>query len=220
MRLSLESGMTIMLEEQLSNMISDDMLLSENALVVTCVLVRPQPFGAKTNPCAARMKLSHGTKGAVMIERQIEIGDRFGKPIVPCLRSPSAKLRDDVHELVTSSFAPGMQPLIESAIDAAYKASNSGQTDDVSQLQKFIHEDAERITYADLSTCQLWTRALNQRAVAKWLPYDSLVCSAVLWRLLYKWEGSAASASEEAVAAGPVLEVLFLATNHGFRREG
>lgn len=216
MTLSLESGMTIMLEQQLSNMMPDDILLSEKALVVTCVLVKAQPFGAKTNPYMR----SYGTKGVMMMERRIMMADRAGKPIVSCLRSPSAELRDEVRELVTSSFAPGMQPLIDSAIDAAYKASSSGQTDDVPQLPKFIHEDAERSTYADLSTCQLWTRALTPMADRQWLHFDSHVCSAVLWRLLYQWEGSAASASEDAVAAGPVLEVLFLATHHGFRREG
>merc|ERR1712129_169482 len=83
-----------------------------------------------------------------------------------------------------------------------------------------IFEDAERGTYADLSTCQLWTRTLNDHGndFQRWL--DTRLVSAVLWRLLHNWEGSTASASQQAVPAGPVLEVLFLATSFGSRGEG
>merc|ERR1712178_348061 len=46
------------------------------------------------------------------------------------------------------------------------------------------------------------------------------VVSAVLWRLLYNWNGSPATTTEDAIPAGPVLEVLFLATLPGFRQQG
>merc|ERR1711970_1193476 len=99
-------------------MISSDML-SDNMLVVTCVLLTPQPFGAKHG--AQHRNFGFGSKGVRMLEHDILRAERLGQPIVSCVRTPANELRHDVQELITSSFAPGVAPLIHSAIEAAYQ---------------------------------------------------------------------------------------------------
>lgn len=47
-----------------------------------------------------------------------------------------------------------------------------------------------------------------------------VVASAVLWRLIFGWEGSTEKTPGEYVAPGPVLEVLFLATTPLLREGG
>merc|ERR1712146_519554 len=70
-------------------------------------------------------------------------------------------------------------------------------------------------TYADLSTCQLWTRRVARNSEMRYA-LKSFVVSAVLWRLLPKWEGCSA----EHVQPGHILEVLFLATHLDFQQDG
>merc|ERR1719162_2857920 len=138
MRLSLPSGAPIVPEEFLESMISSSDMCTENTLVLTCVLVAPQPFGAKHD---ARRSRSFGTKGAIMVEMQIQNAERKGKPIVSCWRTPIPELREEVLELIASSFSSGVSKLIESAIESAHKKVPSARgVDGTSHQTKFLFE--------------------------------------------------------------------------------
>lgn len=146
-------------------------------------------------------------------------------------REPSVAMREDVHGLITESFAEHLAPLISMAIDAAYAAENQSiRGADVSNA--YIYEDQARGTFADLATCRLWTSALSPEFLednkksnkgfehifgAEKTPD---VVSAVLWRLLPCWEGSQANDHTSFVPKGPVLEVLFLAACPQMRELG
>lgn len=213
-KLSLPTGRCIMNPEALSTMLSSDML-NESELAVSCVLVKSCHVGAQWNG----KRRSFGGKSGMMLARAIRLAEQRGKPIVSNLRSPNGALRNDVHELITESFAPGLRGLIELALQVAHQPPAGDGLDSTDSRQKLVFEDAERGAYADLSTCQLWTRAFHANKSI----HDPSVVSAVLWRLLFNWEGSPAvdgPVPDGPVRAGPVLEVLFLATNPEFRDEG
>lgn len=117
--------------------------------------------------------------------------------------------------MISSSFAPGLEALINAAIDAAYKDSEC--------MGDSMYVDQKRGASADLSACRLWTRNVSSRDRM----YDAALVGAVLWRLISGWQGSPASShggnylrSGTAVPAGSVLEVLFLATSVQARESG
>lgn len=230
MRLLLSNGVTVANNETILETLSPEML-SDTDISVACVLVMPQPFQKKTED-NQKLRRGFGSKGGRVIERRVAQAERKGRPLVSCVRTPRASLRDDIRDLIESSFAPGVAPLIDGALEAAYLAETTDET--AAKRRRHVFEDIERGTYADLSTCRLWTREFNELSKGSHMEqyldrsYNGVV-SAVLWRLLFNWEGSAAitsgegsaaTPSQESVLAGPVLEVLFLATSPCFREEG
>jgi GNAT superfamily N-acetyltransferase len=119
--------------------------------------------------------------------------------------------------LITKSFAPGLAPLIRMAVDAAASGNDASEA----AIQRYRVETGSSETinagaYAYLSSCRLWMSTLKADADTGLI--SPLVC-AVLWRLLLNF---ACSVGVEGVleVGGPVLEVLFLATDPEYRQTG
>merc|ERR1719464_793345 len=101
-------------------------------------------------------------------------------------------------------------------ISAACK--NAGNTEAPSD-GPCIFQDLQRGSYADLSSCQVWTRVVHPQIRADCdetydiqFVHGPVVC-AVLWRLL---DAPLVPPGDKCIPSGPVLEVLFLATSLQF----
>jgi len=178
-----------------------------------------KPVGTKDAGALLYRRGGFGRKGGMMLARCLRQAQwdtpeqgKDGKGVFECHRVPLPEFREETLSLITSSFAEGLEPMISMAIDAAYISSSSEST----SRAPMIYEDVQMPgVYADLSSCQLWTRAVHRRFQDEFQSSCSnrLVC-AVLWRLL---EAPTTIQDAEQIPLGPVLEVLFLATNPDLR---
>merc|ERR1719265_2741 len=176
------------------HVIGDYTLLSESFgqnessgsdLRVSCILSALQPMGPKNKKehlgifgRKAGMILL-GRKAGMILERRLEGRDRIGRPAVSNLRTPDPSLRASVHELITASFSQNLAPLIDMGLDAAHQACPEGSDD------RYVYQDEGRGACADLSSCQLWTRILNEGEEAVYAGYGERLAGAVLglyWR--------------------------------------
>lgn len=190
-----------------------------NVLNVTCVLMPAKPFQQKTElmtiPCF------HRRKGMPMIHRKLEAMERDGTPVAQLCKAPREETIFKKHEvcgLIEAAFHPGLSSLICAATDACYE---HGVGEGTSFPKKCVFEDRTAGTYADLSMCKLWARHLINPSLSHHIMVhmDSAVTVAVIWRLLPDWPGVPQGAGR-AIAAGPILEVLFLATAPGLQEGG
>jgi len=186
--------------------------MNDACITVTCVLAPARPWGKKMG--RERGHDYFGSKTGMTLEPMLSkaynsSATRISQ--VACIsKAPDAEWTEKAKDLIKESFAPGLAPLIAMAVDAAYqKQESSGETD--TTKGPILYED-ESGAYADLSSCELWTRTVQIKHLAHAMK-SPLVC-ALLWRLLPAWEGNADYES------GPVLEVLFLATGPDFRELG
>merc|ERR1719225_2128114 len=97
--------------------------------------------------------------------------------------------------------------MIELAIKASFREDAAGmsgleqplQAPKVKNSDEFHYQDAVSGALADLSTCCCWCNAPTKAALAEHMPrswfsgeqLDEQVSSAVVWRLLSSWTGSA-----------------------------
>jgi len=123
------------------------------------------------------------------------------------------KMRRTVQQLITSSFAPHLDSFIEAAVNVA----SAEDRRDVETV--FMHPQFK--TEVDLSSCQVWSRRAGEKFRNRigWMD-DTNLLSTVIWRVIDGWQGMEGTKDFEAVPAGPILEVLFLATPPYIRRSG
>jgi hypothetical protein len=174
----------------------------EQEISVACVLTQPRPIGPKNVEYQGYVRSS---KGGMVLVHRLRSDDRLGRPSVTRSRNPDPSLRSDIQDLIAKSFAPGLAPLIEMGLNAAFHDAASNASQD------YIYEDANAI--ADLSSCRVWAYSVQKKTGDVYLD-DALnqmgpVLCTVLWRLLPSWQDK-----------GPVLEILFLATCQELREMG
>jgi len=186
----------------------------DSSLTVTCVLAPVEPFGLKagTDP-------HFGTKSGTALRRRIRQEEVLAPHSVSNNRTPDPKMYEAVFELLTSSFAGHLKPLIKCALDAAYNYKCD------TTARNYMYEDAVHGASADLASCRLLTRVFHGDPSAArgdgWnAPLGETLVGAVLWRLLFGWQHAAASATGDQGDAGPILEVLFLGIAVGLREGG
>lgn len=206
-------------------LLSQDPSCEEQGLVtVGCVLTQMQPVGKKEGEEGAANWF--GSKAGMLLTERVRYQDRHGRnpdrspiesPVVIRSRNPDQSLQKHIKNLITTSFAPGLSPLIDMGVNAAFH--NAAPSHSASPTQAFLYEDAVHNAFADLSLCQVWAYSMQpsglKAAAAEYsfladdiLNMNPILCS-VLWRLLPSWQNK-----------GPVLEVLFLATSKDVREQG
>eukprot|EP00746_Dinoflagellata_sp_MGD_P016787 gnl/MRDRNA2_/MRDRNA2_138131_c0_seq1.p1 gnl/MRDRNA2_/MRDRNA2_138131_c0~~gnl/MRDRNA2_/MRDRNA2_138131_c0_seq1.p1 ORF type:complete len:489 (-),score=86.54 gnl/MRDRNA2_/MRDRNA2_138131_c0_seq1:24-1490(-) len=177
-------------------------------LTVTCVLTPLKPLGPKRE-----RDVYFGSKAGMLLKRRLNKADTQGQAVN--LRNPDPCMRAEVLRLIKSSFASEQERLIEMALAAAYHDS---------PCMVYESEQSGDTVSVDLSNCCLWTRTVtlqdHPRQLQAFSGQEKCLVGAVLWRLLSGWMGSASNTPGGAVPAGPVLEVLFLATSVGLREGG
>jgi len=202
----------------------------DDYLPVCCVLSTVQPLGPKEQGKRVR---PFGSKAGMILGARISMSVAAARDNssggVSIFKVPDPSLREYAQRLVTESFAPHLAPLIDTGFNAACCAEATEATAEEVAVASdaFTYIDHEHSVNVDLSTCRLWTGMLEEATLAAdswvanmWKEDTSIygfgnVVSAVLWRLISGWEGAAG-----AVRAGPVLEVLFLATHPAMREVG
>lgn len=172
-------------------------------IAFTLVLAPLKPLGDKKE-----RDVYFGSKAGLCLKCRIEMAQQQHSDQVRNFHDPIPDMRDDVVRLIQSSFAEQQGGLIECAVSAAYQDSGS-----------MMYEDKKSGASIDLSSCRLWTRVATLN-VSDTLDAEKLLVGAILWRIISGWPGSLASMPGGAVPAGPVLEVLFLATATGMREGG
>eukprot|EP00929_Paragymnodinium_shiwhaense_P007325 TRINITY_DN11123_c0_g1_i16.p1 TRINITY_DN11123_c0_g1~~TRINITY_DN11123_c0_g1_i16.p1 ORF type:complete len:338 (-),score=67.09 TRINITY_DN11123_c0_g1_i16:164-1177(-) len=201
------------------------------AVSLTCVVSSARPCGKK-QPEHWRCCPVLGAKAGFILETLLEDGPRSKELLtfVQTLRTPKDRPESRLfaQQLITTNFASHLDDLIDAAFSVVYSDLDS----DVALT--FTHEPTQAAL--DLSTCQLWLRVFDMQALRAddghgnmWMDALDRLCGdtlsagilgGVLWRVLEGWHGMDAAADFAAVPAGPVLEVLFLATVTEFRRGG
>jgi len=205
----LSSGQVLADDLVLKVCISDADCLGDDVTLV-CKLSQFQLVGPKKDTAPYEY---FGGKGGALLKMRISELERSGRLSVCTNRVPDPSLREEVRDLIHESFAPHLAPLIDVALNAAHdREVNIGDPAGTTS-GPHTYEDLERGAFADLSSCQLWTRVF--KSGARELGAGDVV-AAVLWRLIFGWEGANGLFSN----GGPVLEVLFLATAPGMRESG
>jgi len=185
---------------------------------ISCIVGRQKAVGAKSGEPLPRM-----SKAGELLCRRILRAEQSGKPVVNKLRIPDPALRDQAHKLICDSFAPELEGLIGVAVEAAYHQELGG--DSTEARGQHVFRDAAKGLCADLSSCRLWmsvmdTELVGPRSSTHHQALQEGLVSAVLWRLLDGWTGASEDVLGEPVPAGPVLEVLFVATSIHAREWG
>lgn len=200
-------------DDELTNRSTLDSKVSHNEMkdacvTVTCVLAAARPFGKKL---PSQERAYFGSKAGMAVERQLLRDDGSTITGLDCIsKEPGMDMAIHARNLIKKSFAQGLGPLIDMAVDVACHGQGMSDETDTTTMP-CIYED-ESGAYADLSFCKLWTRTVQHVLLARRMT-SPLVCT-VLWRLLPTWKGDSENEN------GPVLEVLFLATGLDFREMG
>eukprot|EP00444_Apocalathium_aciculiferum_P024932 CAMPEP_0183437112 /NCGR_PEP_ID=MMETSP0370-20130417/71654_1 /TAXON_ID=268820 /ORGANISM="Peridinium aciculiferum, Strain PAER-2" /LENGTH=365 /DNA_ID=CAMNT_0025624791 /DNA_START=92 /DNA_END=1189 /DNA_ORIENTATION=+ len=186
----------------------------DDPIFLTCVLEPPRAVGVKGEKWR-----NHTRKPGMFLATKSLAGN---KPCLRICREPDLAVRDPVEQLIMKSFAPRLKELIQVAVRAAYQPATAVALS--TPAENCVFKDEALGACIDVSSCRLWTSMVvpTINTLAEGLASDRcyagldipthVVARAVLWRLLDGWLGAAHDAAGGAVAAGPVLEVLFAAT--------
>lgn len=182
---------------------------------ISCVMGMQKSVGPKNSKVQHHPSFS---KAGLLLDMEVRHLRAKGK--VERLRVPDPDRRAAAEKLLCDSFAPELKELIGVGVDAAYQQASQ---DDAMSRGQYVFKSADRGVCADLSSCRLWMTIAHgegfQTRASEMLMKDGLV-STVLWRLLDGWSGTPGGALGGPVRAGPVLEVLFLATASESRQGG
>jgi GNAT superfamily N-acetyltransferase len=201
--------------EYLGSVISPS-AIADGCITVMCLLAPARPCGPKDQGVR---QTPFGSKRGMLLTRNMERAEASGKSMVARIKNPQdaqPELRNLAQKLITISFAPGLAPLIQMACEAACQvASAENVTSDAGIGGVPYLYEHEGGAYADLSSCRMWMSTFRDDVESVMSRHESraLVC-AVVWRLLPNWTGA------PGMQGGPVLEVLFLATNPEYRESG
>eukprot|EP00445_Apocalathium_hangoei_P028246 CAMPEP_0203914764 /NCGR_PEP_ID=MMETSP0359-20131031/55622_1 /ASSEMBLY_ACC=CAM_ASM_000338 /TAXON_ID=268821 /ORGANISM="Scrippsiella Hangoei, Strain SHTV-5" /LENGTH=361 /DNA_ID=CAMNT_0050841129 /DNA_START=60 /DNA_END=1145 /DNA_ORIENTATION=- len=191
----------------------------DDPIALTCVLGPSRAVGVKREHWMMRTN-----KIGMILGRRLRrhAGD---KPFFKICRELDPSLQDDVKQLITESFAPRLKELIHVAVRAAYQPATATALS--TPAEECVFKDESFGACINLSSCRLWTSVpdFSIKDVAPeslWFggDPDPVFAGAVLWRLLDGWPGAAPDAAGGAVAAGPVLEVLFAAAHPDLQELG
>lgn len=202
-------------------------LCPQGILDLTCV-VRSEnvPVGSKRELNDFRR-----TKGNLIVARRLDglLKDKKAEH-VRTERNPSDSERAEATILLQSCFSEGVAEFIEFGV----KSSCEAAADNGHAVRAFYETTDGDGVCVDMSECRLWTRSWSEESFQEHrglldrivrnqhfyyrardneeppTPPGRLV-SAVLWRILHGWEGCSDA------AAGPILEVLFMATAASMR---
>mmetsp|Transcript_30015 Transcript_30015/g.69901 ORF Transcript_30015/g.69901 Transcript_30015/m.69901 type:complete len:420 (+) Transcript_30015:75-1334(+) len=173
------------------------------SVYLTCILSPVKPIAAKEEN-----DRRFGRKGVLLLTKRLQAAAKGGAFAQIC-RAPELGCRNEVLDLLSSSFAPDLKPLIDAGLQAAFGEEGGNAATDSDAPYIYKHEATG--TSADLSSCRLWISE-----------FQSSLVGAVLWRVIDGWSGADSDAFVEGreIGAGPVLEVLFLAIQVGLREHG
>lgn len=173
---------------------------------ISCVLGAQRAVGPKNERKRPAM-----SKAGTILSKRLRSGS-LGK--VRRSRVPNPALRKAAESLLCDSFAPELKELIRVGVEAACQQTSEHAA--TAARGQHVFRNAAHGVCVDLSSCRLWMASVEKKdSLSRALLKDGLI-SAVLWRLLHGWPGS----PESPVRPGPVLEVLFLATNPECRESG